>query len=312
MRYLGRRLALAIPTLVLVLVASFLMIRVAPGDPAEAFADEVRMSDERLTAIRRGLGLDRPIPVQFAYYVGHVMRGDLGRSYFTREPVLGMILTRLRFTVELATAAVAVSVTAGVLLGVLAAIQRGTWLDTVTSTAAVGVYSMPRFWAGLLLVLFFAVRFPWFPVIGAGTTGSLLSRLHHLVLPTLAMALAQAAMLSRVTRGSVLDILDQEFIRTARGKGLTERRVLFRHALRNALLPILTVIGLGFGRLLGGSVVVETVFVRPGLGTLLVEAIRARDYPVVQGTILIFAIGIIAVNIVVDTLYPLIDPRIRP
>jgi len=312
MRYLGRRLALAIPTLVLVLVASFLMIRVAPGDPAEAFADEVRMSDERLTVIRRGLGLDRPIPVQFAYYVGHVVRGDLGRSYFTREPVLGMILTRLRFTVELATAAVAVSVTTGVFLGVLAAIRRGTWLDTVTFTAAVGVYSMPRFWVGLLLVLIFAVRFPWFPVIGAGTSGSLLSHLHHLVLPTLAMALAQAAMLSRVTRGSVLDILDQDFIRTARGKGLTERRVLFRHALRNALLPILTVIGLGFGRLLGGSVVIETVFVRPGLGTLLVEAIRARDYPVVQGTILIFAIGIIAVNIVVDALYPLIDPRIRP
>lgn len=312
MRYLGRRLALTIPTLALVLVASFLMIHVAPGDPAEAFADEVRMSDERLTAIRRGLGLDRPIPVQFADYVGHVVRGDLGRSYFTREPVLGMILKRLRFTVELATAAVAVSVTAGVLLGVLAAIQRGTWLDTVTSAAAVGVYSMPRFWVGLLLVLIFAVRFPWFPVIGAGTTGSLLSRLHHLVLPTLAMALAQAAMLSRITRGSVLDVLDQEFIRTARSKGLAERRVLFRHALRNALIPILTVIGLGFGRLLGGSVVIETVFVRPGLGTLLVEAIRARDYPVVQGTILIFAIGIIAVNIVVDALYPLIDPRIRP
>lgn len=287
------------------------MVRLAPGDPAEVYAEELTISEERLATIRRGLGLDRPVPVQFAYYVGHVLRGDLGRSYFTREAVLGMILTRLPFTLELAVCAEAVSVAIGVPLGILAAVRRDTWRDHVTFGAAVGAYSMPRFWVGLLLTLIFAVRLPWFPVIGAGAAGGVLSRLHHLVLPTVAIALAQAALLSRVTRGSMLEVLAQDFVRTARSKGLAGQFVLFRHALRNALIPILTVASLSFGRLLGGSVVIETVFVRPGLGTLLVEAIRSRDYPVVQGTILIFALGIIAVNIAVDALYPLIDPRIR-
>ncbi len=310
-RYLGRRLLLSVPTLFLVIVVTFLMIRLAPGDPAEAFLQEVRATQEQFIALRHRLGLDRPIPVQIAYYIGRVLTGDLGYSYFTRQPVLHMILSRFRFTLELALAATVLSTVIGIPLGILAAARRNRALDYAISTAAVAVYSMPRFWVGLLLILIFSLRFSWFPIIGVGVEGNLIDRLHHLVLPTVAIGLSRIALLARITRSSVLDVLRQDFVRTARSKGVAEPRVLVRHTLRNALIPILTVVGLGLGHLLGGAIIVETVFVRAGLGTLLVDAIRSRDYPVVQGTILFFALGIVLVNIMVDALYALADPRIR-
>jgi peptide/nickel transport system permease protein len=310
-RHTVRRLGVALSTLCLVLVASFLMVRLAPGDPAEAFADEVRLSDQQLAQTRRALGLDRPVPVQFAAYLGRLLRGDLGRSYFSGEPVAVLIGSRLRFTLELAVAAHLLAIAMGIPLGLLAAVRRDSWLDHLALTSAVALHAMPRFWIGLALLLVFALRLPWFPITGAGSSGDPLDRLHHLVLPAMAVALAQAALLARVTRASLLEALSQDFVRTARGKGLTSRHVLIRHGLRSALPPVVTVAGLGLGRLLGGSVVVETVFVRPGIGTLLVEAMRARDYPVVQGAILVLAMGIVVLNTAVDLLYPVFDPRVR-
>jgi ABC-type dipeptide/oligopeptide/nickel transport system permease component len=287
------------------------MIRLAPGDPAEAFLSEARVTEEVLAQVRRQLGLDRPVPVQFLYYVGRVARGDFGQSFLKHEPVIAMISNVWPYTLELALAATIVASSIAIPLGVLAATHRNTVFDYTLSTVAAAVYSMPRFWVGLLLILAFAVRVQWFPVIGAGVEGGMFNRLYHLVLPTVTLGLSRAALLTRVTRSSVLESLRQDYVRTARSKGLAESRVLARHALRNALIPIITVTGLGFGRLIGGTILVEAVFVRPGLGTLLVEAIRARDYPVVQGTILFFALGIVVVNVMVDLMYATADPRIR-
>jgi len=310
-RYLVRRILLSLPTLFCILLATFLMIRLAPGDPADAFLEEIRATQEQLAQLRHHLGLDRPLPVQFAYYVARVLRCQFGISYFQQRPVLDLLAARLPFTLELALAATLLSVLLGVPLGMVAALRRNSPLDYAISTVAVIGYSLPRFWVGLLLILLFALRLNWFPVIGSGTEGNLASRLHHLVLPAVAVGFSRTALLARMTRNSMLEVLRQDFIRTARSKGLPERTVLGQHALRNALIPIVTVIGLGVGHLITGSIVVETVFVRPGLGTLLVEAIRSRDYPVVQGALLFFGVGIVALNILVDLTYALLDPRIR-
>jgi len=309
--YLARRVLLAVPTLCLVLVASFVLVRLTPGDPALAYLEDVRVTQAALTQVRHQLGLDRSLPLQLAYYAGRVARGDLGRSYFTHQRVVTMIADRFQFTLELALAATALSVALGVPLGVLAATRRNTAVDYLVSTAAVIAYSMPGFWVGLLLILTFADWLPWFPVIGTGTPGHPADLLYHLVLPAVSVGLARVALLARITRSSMLDVVHQAFVQTARSKGLAERRVLFRHALRNALIPILTILGLGVGHLLGGAIVAETVFVRAGLGMLLVQAMQGRDYPVIQGTLLIFAVGIIVANMVVDALYALADPRIR-
>lgn len=310
-RYVLRRILLAFPTLFCILLATFLMIRLAPGDPADAFLEEIRATPETLARLRHHLGLDRPLPVQFAYYVGRAVRGEFGTSYFHGRPVLDLLRSRLPFTLELALAATVLSVLLGIPLGMAAALHRASALDYLISTVAVLGYSLPRFWVGLLLILIFALRLEWFPVIGGGAGGSLPSRLSHLVLPAIAVGISQTALLARMTRTSLLEVLQQDYVRTARSKGLPGRIVLGRHALRPALIPVVTVVGLGIGHLLTGSIVVETVFVRPGLGTLLVEAIRSRDYPVVQGTLLFFGMGIVVLNIVVDLVYTALDPRVR-
>lgn len=309
--YLLSRLRLGVVTLLLVLLVTFVLIRLAPGDPTDAFLEEVRATQEQIALLRHQLGLDRPLPVQFAYYAGRVLKGEFGRSYLTREPVRTMIFRVFPFTLELAFSSTLLSIVVGIPLGILAARRRNTPFDYLSSAAAVTIYSMPRFWVGLLLILLFAVRYQWFPVIGVGDEHKMLDRLHHLVLPMLALGLSRVALLTRITRSAVLDVMQQDFIRTARSKGLAELRVTLHHTLRNALIPILTVIGLGLGHLIGGSVIVEAVFVRPGLGSLLVESIRGRDYPVAQGTIFFFAIGIVLTNIIVDILYGRVDPRIR-
>ncbi|GAA5338087.1 ABC transporter permease [Thermus scotoductus] len=301
--YALRRLLIAIPTLFGVVLLVFLMVRLAPGDPAVLLAGEFA-TPETLEAIRARYGLDRPLPEQFLIYLEALLRGDLGESARSRRPVLEELQTYFPNTVELASAAILVALLTGIPLGILAALRPGSGLDLgVMILALIGV-SMPVFWFGLLAILIFSVELGWFPVAGKGT-------LAHLVLPAITLGVNATALLARMTRGALLEVLSQDYIRTARAKGLAERVVIFKHALRNALIPVVTVAGLEFGSLLAGAVITETIFAWPGLGQLLVGSILARDYPVVQGAVLLVATTFILVNLLVDLLYAWIDPRVR-
>jgi len=301
--YTIRRLLIAVPTLLGVVFLVFLMVRLAPGDPAVLLAGEFA-TPETLEAIRKRYGLDRPLPEQFALYIGTLLRGDLGESARSRRPVLEELKTYFPNTVELASAAILVALLIGIPLGILAALRPGSGLDlTVMVLALLGV-SMPVFWFGLLAILVFSVGLGWLPVAGKGT-------LAHLLLPAVTLGVNATALLARMTRGTLLEVLSQDYIRTARAKGLAERVVVYKHALRNALIPVVTIAGLEFGTLLAGAVITETIFAWPGLGQLLVGAILARDYPVVQGAVLLIAFTFILVNLMVDLLYAWIDPRVR-
>lgn len=301
--YATRRLLVSVPTLFGVVLLVFLMVRLAPGDPAVLLAGEFA-TPETLEAIRARYGLDRPLPEQFLIYLGALLRGDLGESARSRRPVLVELKTYFPNTVELASAAILVALFTGIPLGILAALRPGSGLDLgVMVLALIGV-SMPVFWFGLLAILIFSVQLGWFPVAGKGT-------LAHLVLPAITLGVNATALLARMTRGALLEVLSQDYIRTARAKGLAERVVVFKHALRNALIPVVTVAGLEFGSLLAGAVITETIFAWPGLGQLLVGSILARDYPMVQGAVLLVATSFILVNLLVDLLYAWIDPRVR-
>ncbi|TFU26812.1 nickel ABC transporter permease [Thermus tengchongensis] len=301
--YAIRRLLIAIPTLFGVVLLVFLMVRLAPGDPAVLLAGEFA-TPETLQAIRERYGLDRPLPEQFLLYLGALLRGDLGESARSRRPVLEELKTYFPNTVELAVAAILVALLTGIPLGILAALRPGSGLDLGVMTLALLGVSMPVFWFGLLAILIFSVNLGWFPVAGKGT-------LAHLVLPAVTLGVNATALLARMTRGTLLEVLSQDYIRTARAKGLRERVVVFKHALRNAMIPVVTVAGLEFGSLLAGAVITETIFAWPGLGQLLVSSILARDYPVVQGAVLLVATSFILVNLLVDLLYAWIDPRVR-
>jgi len=301
--YAIRRLLIAIPTLFGVVLLVFLMVRLAPGDPAVLLAGEFA-TPETLRAIRERYGLDRPLPEQFLLYLGALLRGDLGESARSRRPVLEELKTYFPNTVELAVAAILVALLTGIPLGILAALRPGSGLDLGVMTLALLGVSMPVFWFGLLAILIFSVNLGWFPVAGKGT-------LAHLVLPAVTLGVNATALLARMTRGTLLEVLSQDYIRTARAKGLRERVVVFKHALRNAMIPVVTVAGLEFGSLLAGAVITETIFAWPGLGQLLVGSILARDYPVVQGAVLLVATSFILVNLLVDLLYAWIDPRVR-
>ena len=301
--YAIRRLLIAIPTLFGVVLLVFLMVRLAPGDPAVLLAGEFA-TPETLQAIRERYGLDRPLPEQFLLYLGALLRGDLGESARSRRPVLEELKTYFPNTVELAVAAILVALLTGIPLGILAALRPGSGLDLGVMTLALLGVSMPVFWFGLLAILIFSVNLGWFPVAGKGT-------LAHLVLPAITLGVNATALLARMTRGTLLEVLSPDYIRTARAKGLAERVVVFKHALRNALIPVVTVAGLEFGSLLAGAVITETIFAWPGLGQLLVGSILARDYPVVQGAVLLVATSFILVNLLVDLLYAWIDPRVR-
>ncbi|TFU16867.1 nickel ABC transporter permease [Thermus tengchongensis] len=301
--YAIRRLLIAIPTLFGVVLLVFLMVRLAPGDPAVLLAGEFA-TPETLQAIRERYGLDRPLPEQFLLYLGALLRGDLGESARSRRPVLEELKTYFPNTVELAVAAILVALLTGIPLGILAALRPGSGLDLGVMTLALLGVSMPVFWFGLLAILIFSVNLGWFPVAGKGT-------LAHLVLPAVTLGVNATALLARMTRGTLLEVLSQDYIRTARAKGLRERVVVFKHALRNAMIPVVTVAGLEFGSLLAGAVITETIFAWPGLGQLLVGSILARDYPVVQGAVLLVATSFILVNLLVDLLYAGIDPRVR-
>jgi len=302
--YIAQRLLQLIPVLVGISVLTFLMLHLVPGDPVLIFAGDKPLTEERAAEIRHQLGLDRPIWVQYGDYVGRVARGDLGRGLHSQRPVLDSILEVLPGTVQLTLAALALATVVGVTLGVVAALARGTWLDTAAMGFAILGVSMPVFYSSLLMIFFFSFRLGWFPATGQGG-------LERLVMPATALGLISSAVLARLVRSGMLGVLRQEYIVTARAKGLAHRVVIIRHALKNALIPTITMLGLQLGALLGGAVITETIFSRPGVGRLAVDAILSRDFPVVQGTVLFAAVAYVLVNLLVDISYAALDPRIR-
>jgi peptide/nickel transport system permease protein len=309
--FLVRRLLSVIPVLLIVAVLVFLMLRLVPGDPAVVIAGDTA-TDEQVAALRERMGLERPIVVQFGIWIGSVLRGDLGESFFFRKPVSELIAQRLEPTLALGTGALLLSVVVAVPLGVIAAFRQGSWIDRSVMGVSVLGFSLPIFVVGYLLVYLFAVELDWLPVQGyARISEGIGPFLERLVLPCCALALAYVALIARITRTSVLEVLNEDYIRTARAKGLTEREVLVGHALRNAAVPILTIIGIGLSVLIGGAVVTESVFAIPGLGRLTVEAVLSRDFPVIQALILLFSTGYVLVNLLIDIGYAFLDPRIR-
>lgn len=301
--YMLRRVGLAVPTLLGVTVIIFLLIRLIPGDPARVVAGLLASEDE-VQRIRVELGLHRPVHIQYAIYLGRLVRGDLGTSAATRAPVAEEIATRVPATVVLATSSIVVATAAGLSAGIVSATRPNSLLDyLVMSTALFGV-SVPVFWMGMMLMLLFSVALRWLPAGGYGGPA-------HLVLPTIALAAFSTAIIARMTRSSLLETFGQDYVRTAHAKGVGPRAVILRHALKNALIPILTVVGLQFGALLGGAILTETTFAWPGIGRLLVGAIMSRDYPVIQGVVLLFALVFTMVNLAVDLLYAYVDPRIH-
>ena len=298
-------------TLFFVSLLVFVVVRVLPGDPALIILG-LEASPESLARVRQGLGLDRPVPVQYAKWVGQALRGDLGRSIQYDLPVASLILSRLAVTLPLTLLAAGFMVAAAIPLGVFAATHHRRWGDYLTMTLSQLGVAVPGFWAGLLLILLFSVQLGWVQAGGFDGWGQgVWPGLRSLLLPAVALGLFQFAVLARTTRSAVLEVLREEYVKTARAKGLAERLVLFRHALRNALIPIVTVAGVQLGQLLAGSIILESVFYLPGLGRLTLAAISARDLPVVQGVVLFVASMIVTVNAAVDILYGILDPRIR-
>jgi peptide/nickel transport system permease protein len=308
MRQLSRRIGQILPTMLGALVLVFVVMRVLPGDPAVSLLGTAA-TPEAVAALRQQLGVDRPLPEQFATYLLGIGRLDLGQSLALRAPVSQLVADALPHTLALTLGGSLVAVAIGVPLGTAAALRRGSWLDYVASTGALLGVSVPVFVWGLLLLLAFSLYWRWFPSAGAGT--STIAVLRALVLPSIATGFFLAGVVSRITRASVLQMLSQDYARTARAKGLAEAAVVGRHVLRNALIPILAVIGLNVGTLLSGAVVAETVFTRPGIGRLALDAILARDYPVIQGVVLISVFSVVVLNLVIDVLYGLADPRVR-
>lgn len=301
--YIARRLILLLPVLIGVSLVSFGLLQLVPGDPALILAGE-EATEEVLTRIRHEYGLNQPLPVQFLAYLRHAVTGDLGISIQSRQPVATLLAQRFPFTLKLAFLAILVSATLGVVAGVVAATRRNSTLDLAALLGSLVGISLPIFWLGLLAILVFSVKLRWLPAGGTGT-------LAHLILPALVLGAASSAVIARTTRASMLEVLRQDYVRTARAKGVGEQVVIYRHALKNAMIPILTVFGLEFGYNLGGAVLTETVFSLPGVGRLIVEGIFARDYPVVQGALLLVATTFVLVNLLTDVAYAFFDPRIR-
>ena len=335
MRFIAARLLMLVPTFFGITLVAFFLIRLVPGDPIEVMVGERRLDPETHARLVRQLGLDQPLAVQYARYLGQTLTGNLGTSTVSREPVSKELKVLFPATVELALAALALALTGGVTLGVVAALRRGTLIDQgVTSLATLG-HSMPIFWWGLMLIMVFSVDLGLTPVAGRiaieydieprtgfmlvdsllagepGAFGAFSSALSHLLLPALVLGTVPMATIARMTRSSLLEVLREDFMRSARARGLSPLRVVVVHGLRNALIPVITVVGLSTGALLGGAVLTETIFSWPGMGKWLVDSIARRDYPVVQAGILISALTFIAANLVVDLLYGVADPRIR-
>ena len=309
--YVAKRILATIPVMVVVALFVFSLLFIAPGDPAAVIAgDQATPAD--VERIRQNLGLDRPFLVQFSDWAWRLLHADLGRSIFTNLPVTTMIAQRVEPTLSLMTITLILSVAVAVPVGVLAAWKVGTWIDRAIMGFAVFGFSVPVFVVGYLLAYFFALQLEWLPVQGYTPIGQgLWPWLQNLILPSIALGCVYIALIARITRATMLEVLQQDYIRTARAKGLAQGPILFLHALKNASVPIVTVIGIGIALLIGGAVVTESVFAIPGLGRLTVDAILRRDYPVIQGVVLLFSFVYVLVNLVIDLLYTLLDPRIR-
>lgn len=330
--FIARRLGLLIPTFFGITLLTFALIRMIPGDPVEVMMGERRVDPEMHAQAMERLGLNKPLHLQYLDYIGKLAQGDLGESLRTRTSVWKEFTTLFPATLELALAALIIAGTLGVLAGVMAALKRGSLFDHGVMGVSLVGYSMPIFWWGLILIMFFSVGLGWTPVSGridlfydippvtgfmlidtllSDEEGAFLDALHHMVLPAIVLATIPLAVIARMTRSAMLEVLREDYVRTARAKGLSPIRVVFVHGLRNALIPVLTVFGLQIGTLLAGAVLTETIFSWPGIGKWLIESIGARDYPVVQNGILLVACLVILVNFTVDILYGLANPRIR-
>jgi peptide/nickel transport system permease protein len=329
--YILKRLLMLVPVLLGVSILSFSLIRFAPGDPARTIAGE-HASTQTVSAIREKYGLDKPLTTQYWIWLKQVIRGDLGRSIVSNEYVMKEILDRLPNTVELTFFAMFIAIIVGATAGIVSASRQYSVLDYTTMGVALFGVSMPVFWLGIMLMMIFGVFLRWLPISGrinslipfrritglylfdsiiTGNWKAFISSIRYLILPSIALATIPMATIARVTRSSMLEVLRQDYIRTERAKGLSERIVIYKHAARNALLPVVTVIGLNFGLLLAGAILTETIFSWPGIGKYVVNAVRMRDYPAVQGCVLFFAFMFVIVNLVTDILYAFIDPRIK-
>ena len=332
LRFLLTRVSLLVPTFVGMTLLAFFLIRLVPGDPIETMAGERGIDPERHAQLRAAYGFDKPVIVQYGIYIGRVLHGDLGKSLITQESVVSEFLALFPATVELAACAIVFALLLGLPAGIVAAVRRNSIFDHGVMATSLTGYSMPIFWWGLLLILFFSVQLGWTPVSGrisvqyfvepetgfllidalrAGDTGAFWSALHHLILPAIVLGTVPLAVIARMTRSAMLEVLGEDYIRTARAKGLSRLRVVGLHALRNALIPVVTVIGLQVGVLFTGAILTETIFSWPGVGKWLIEAIGRRDYPVLQGGMLLLGGIVMLVNLLVDVTYGVINPRIR-
>ncbi|WVT76752.1 ABC transporter permease (plasmid) [Sinorhizobium chiapasense] len=311
LRYILQRLMGMIVVMALVVTIVFVIVRVTPGDPAAVMLGP-EATQEDIAALRTRLGLDQSLGLQYVYYIGQLLRGDLGQSIFLNQPVTSALAERAEPTFFLTLFSIVIACAIALPIGIYAAYKRGSLVDQAATTLAMLAASIPSFWLGLILIQVLAVRFGWFPVSGYGGPGSSFTeRMHHLTLPAIALGVVSSALILRFTRASMLDVLGDDFIRTARAKGLGERKVVMKHALKNALIPILTIIGLTAAVLISGAVVTETVFGLPGVGNLVVSAVLRRDYPVIQGALLVIAALYVLINFAIDMLYLLVDPRVR-
>lgn len=332
LNYILRKLALLVPTIIGISICAFAFVRVLPGDPILAMAGQHGVTPERYEILREQFGYNLPIWQQYFNYLGSVLQGDFGVSLATKRPVINEFLTLFPATVELSLCALIFAVSVGIPAGIFAAIKRGSWFDQFTMGVALTGYSMPIFWWGLLLIIFFSGYLGWTPVSGRialtfflkpitgfmlidtllyGNWAAFVSALRHLILPAIVLGTIPLAVIARQTRSAMLEVLGEDYVRTARAKGLSPRRVVNVHALRNALIPVVTTIGLQVGLLLGGAILTETIFTWPGIGKWMIDSIFKRDYVVVQSGLLIIALVVMAVNLLVDLLYALINPRIR-
>jgi glutathione transport system permease protein len=308
--YVVKRLLVAIPTLLAVLTVVFFFVRIAPGDPALVILGD-SATQEALAALRAQLGLDKPVFVQYVEFLGNMLQGRLGNSLVTNRPILAEVADVLPYTIDLTVSALAIGVALGLPLGVVSARHRNGAIDYAARFVSLLGLSFPAFVSGILLLLAFAIQLRWFPVISSGSFADPAARLHSLVLPALNLGLIMVAYVTRVARSSMLGVLGEDYIRTARAKGVPARVVVWRHALRNALIPVVTVVGLYLGVLIGNSVLTEIVFSRPGLGKLIVNALNRRDYTMLQGLMVIYAFFIVLANLATDLAYGLIDPRVK-
>jgi ABC-type dipeptide/oligopeptide/nickel transport system permease component len=304
MRYLMTRLLSVIPVLFGVSVVVFSMLHVVPGDPVKMMLSEFQTSPEQIARLRAQLHLDEPLPQQFGRFLWNAVRGDLGYSIRTKRPVHTEILENVPSTIILALAGMGVAVGMGVTLGIVAAVRQRSWFDSGSMLVALLGVSMPGFWLGLLCIFVFSLKLGWLPATGGGD-------LWHLIMPALTLGMGASAIIARLSRSCMLEVLRQDYITTARAKGLRELLVILRHGLKNALIPVVTIVGLQLGQLLGGTVIIETVFARPGVGRLIVNGILEKDFPLVQGVVLVGATGYVLINLLVDVTYGFLDPRIR-